>query len=151
MKFQRLTHIFYLVAIDQLIKLCVYKQWVSSFIFGPIHITRIINTGITLGWLGIVPAWLLALAQSMIIMTIIYLPLPRLVKTLCLAGGLSNLIDRIVYHGVIDYIHFKLPGFSWPAIINIADLYITAALLLWIIQPSSENTGILHKRTLQSE
>lgn len=45
-----------------------------------------------------------------------------------LAGGLSNLADRL-YHGyVIDFIHVPI----WPSF-NLADIYITVGILLVII------------------
>lgn len=42
-----------------------------------------------------------------------------------IAGGLSNLVDRLYYNGVIDYI--KL--FDWFPIFNIADLLITLSVV----------------------
>ena len=44
------------------------------------------------------------------------------------AGGLSNLFDRIVRGGVIDYLILHIGPFYWPAVLNLADLLICAGL-----------------------
>lgn len=46
-----------------------------------------------------------------------------------LLGAASNVIDRIVFGGIIDYIYFSdaLPVF------NIADLLITGSIILWLV------------------
>ena len=41
-------------------------------------------------------------------------------ELLTLAGGLSNLIDRFMYQGVVDFIVFSVNGWAWPAF-NCAD------------------------------
>lgn len=54
--------------------------------------------------------------------------LSQILTAAVLAGGLSNLVDRL-YHGyVIDFIDL---GF-WPSF-NLADIYITAGILLLIV------------------
>lgn len=53
-------------------------------------------------------------------------------ETCVLAGAISNLIDRLIYGGVVDFIHLSFCGYSFP-IFNIADIAISvgAALILW--------------------
>ena len=51
-------------------------------------------------------------------------------ETFILAGGLSNILDRFVYHGVVDFIVLHLGAWSWPAF-NIADAAIVFGIL-WI-------------------
>ena len=56
------------------------------------------------------------------------------------AGGLSNLIDRIYYDGVVDYIIL----FSWFPIFNIADLLISFSVIavgLYIYSKSREKSN----------
>ncbi len=48
-----------------------------------------------------------------------------------LAGAVSNVIDRSVYGGVIDFIHLSYNSWSWP-IFNIADVAIVLGVL-WIL------------------
>ena len=48
-------------------------------------------------------------------------------------GGLvGNLIDRVIYGYVIDYLHIYIFGFSFP-VFNLADMAIVAGFLLVII------------------
>jgi len=51
----------------------------------------------------------------------------RLALFLLLSGAISNLIDRIIYGGVIDYLDLPfLPRF------NLADLAIILGVIIWI-------------------
>jgi signal peptidase II len=49
--------------------------------------------------------------------------------TLILGGALGNLIDRILYGEVIDFLDFYWDGFHWPAF-NFADSFITVGVAL---------------------
>ncbi len=49
--------------------------------------------------------------------------------SLLLSGILGNLIDRICYHYVIDFIHFHVGSYSFP-IFNIADIGIVVGTLI---------------------
>lgn len=51
---------------------------------------------------------------------------------LILGGALGNLIDRLFYGHVIDFIHWYYKNFSWPAF-NLADSAITLGATLMII------------------
>jgi len=44
-------------------------------------------------------------------------------ETLVLAGSISNILDRIMYGGVIDFIVVSFGSYSWP-VFNIADIAI---------------------------
>lgn len=52
--------------------------------------------------------------------------------TLILGGALGNVIDRIAFGAVVDFLDFHAYGYHWPAF-NVADMGITcgAALLIW--------------------
>jgi len=49
-----------------------------------------------------------------------------------IAGSLSNLIDRMYYHGVIDFIVIAFRDYAWP-VFNIADMAIVIGIgiLVW--------------------
>lgn len=55
-----------------------------------------------------------------------------LALSLVLAGAVGNVIDRIAFGAVIDFLDFHAWGYHWPAF-NVADSAITcgAALLVW--------------------
>jgi signal peptidase II len=51
---------------------------------------------------------------------------------LVVAGGASNLIDRIQTGAVVDFLDIHWRGMHWPAF-NLADSYIVCAVLVWIL------------------
>ena len=58
---------------------------------------------------------------------------------LILGGALGNLVDRLRYGEVIDFLHFHLGGYYWPAF-NVADSAITIGagiLLLLLLKPAT--------------
>ena len=52
--------------------------------------------------------------------------------SLILGGALGNVIDRILYGAVVDFLDFHAFGWHWPAF-NVADMAIScgAVLLVW--------------------
>jgi len=57
----------------------------------------------------------------------------RLALLLLLSGALGNLIDRVLYGEVIDFLHLYYDDvFDW-ATFNVADIYITAGLILLVV------------------
>lgn len=50
-----------------------------------------------------------------------------------IGGALGNLIDRIRFGAVIDFLHFYYDTFSWPAF-NLADTFITIGVILIVIE-----------------
>ncbi|MCL1891852.1 MAG: signal peptidase II [Alphaproteobacteria bacterium] len=63
----------------------------------------------------------------------------RIALSLIIGGALGNLIDRIRFGAVIDFLDFHVRGFHWPAF-NVADICISigvaAYLLGWLITRS---------------
>ena len=49
-----------------------------------------------------------------------------------LSGGLGNLIDRVVWGHVIDFIHFYYENYSFY-IFNLADTFITIGVIIFIL------------------
>ena len=57
---------------------------------------------------------------------------------LLLGGIFGNLIDRIIHHGVIDYLSFTFFKYSFP-VFNLADIAITVGVFLLIISMIIDN------------
>jgi signal peptidase II len=55
----------------------------------------------------------------------------RFALALILGGAVGNLIDRLLYGHVIDFIVWYYQGFVWPAF-NIADSAICVGMFLWL-------------------
>lgn len=49
-----------------------------------------------------------------------------------IAGSVSNLLDRVIYGGVIDFVLFSYHQYSWP-LFNIADVAIVCGVGLLIV------------------
>jgi signal peptidase II len=53
---------------------------------------------------------------------------------LMLSGGISNVCDRLLYGGVLDFIHITCKGWSWP-LFNLADVSIViGVIVIWCQQ-----------------
>jgi lipoprotein signal peptidase len=83
-----------------------------------------VNTGIGLGILAKSPNWVIAI--STVILAIGFYKFKTFSERVILIGGLANLIDRLVFGAVTDWI--MLPGVKiW---FNLADVYINLGLAL---------------------
>lgn len=128
-------------------------SFILDRIFKDYYITKIPEQGFLFfqdffGGIGLLPAknfgvaFSLALPQLLLMVSVIVILLFVIYKmsqyrlmgkiflsgtlALIVAGGLSNIIDRFLYGGVIDY--FKIGG--WP-IFNIADILIVVGVFWW--------------------
>lgn len=131
-----------LLAIDQIAKsyVSIYLTQGYALLPGILHITYIKNTGVALGIAGNNP--FLAIIMQLVVLTFVirFLRLQysrmnlgtKVALTFILAGGTSNLVDRILYGAVIDYIDVSAIIPNFPAF-NLADTYIVVGLLLFII------------------
>lgn len=54
-------------------------------------------------------------------------------EILVLAGALSNVYDRFVYGGVIDFIALEYHGYYWP-LFNIADIAVVIGVVLMVYE-----------------
>ncbi len=63
---------------------------------------------------------------------------------LIMGGIFGNLIDRIIHHGVIDYLSFKIFGYSFP-VFNLADMAIVIGVGLYLIEIIKDKQRIRSK------
>ena len=96
-------------------------------------------------------AWIFVFISTVAIIAIlvIYHQTPRehrMVRTgliLIFSGAIGNLIDRVVYKEVIDFLDFYYKGVHWPAF-NIADSCITIGVGLMILDLLKKHRKNIH-------
>jgi signal peptidase II len=82
--------------------------------------------------------WVMIVATATIIAFIFYYLVrraksyERMPLILIVGGALGNLIDRIRFGAVVDFLDFHIGGLHWPAF-NIADTFITIGVLMYIL------------------
>lgn len=64
--------------------------------------------------------------------------------TLIVGGAIGNLVDRVRFGAVVDFLDFHIGGWHWPSF-NVADIFITVGVLLYIL-----NWWIARRRCLKN-
>ena len=129
--------------LDQFIKILVNKYIefgkVISIISNFFNLTNIKNTGAAFSILQDNTILLIILTVIIIIILDKYIKkeknftkLSSLSLGLIMGGIFGNLLDRIIHHGVIDYLSFKIFNYHAP-IFNLADITIVLGVLLFLI------------------
>ena len=115
-----------------------------------LNLVLVYNKGAAFSFLSDAAGWqtpllvLFALAAAGIV-TVLIVKKPQ-EKLLCaglaliLGGALGNLIDRLRFGQVVDFIDFHLRGYHWPAF-NVADSAITIGAALLIIEGFVHHEG----------
>jgi signal peptidase II len=104
--------------------------------------------------------WLLSIAP-LLVMLALFIYVVRQINNfslfklfafnLVIAGGLGNVIDRIVYdRHVTDFMNLGI-GSLRTGIFNVADMYITAGVIALFIVYNSKNKGLLKPDNLQDQ
>ncbi|MFZ1910523.1 MAG: signal peptidase II [Burkholderiales bacterium] len=134
-----------IVVLDQLSKWAVLSAFAPGerlALTGFFNLVLAFNKGAAFSFLAGAPGWqtplFIAVAAAAIVIVSVLLvrsPADHLVRTglaLILAGALGNLIDRLRFGQVVDFLDFHLYGWHWPAF-NVADSAITigAGLLIY--------------------
>jgi signal peptidase II len=99
------------------------------------HLVNVRNTGAAFGMMSTLGNWFFIPVTLLAIAIVSYL----LIKTddstigftLILAGAAGNLIDRLLYGSVRDFLDFSLGSYHWPAF-NVADASLSVGLFLLI-------------------
>jgi len=134
-----------IVLLDQLSKITLSRMMVFGqfdTITSFFNLVMVYNRGAAFSFLADQPGWqryffagVSLLASLLIIWMLKRHSGQRLfcwAMTLILGGALGNLIDRIAYGYVIDFLDFHVGGFHWPAF-NVADSAITLGAVLFIL------------------
>ena len=129
-----------LVIIDQIIKYFVsaYLQPVGSIsvIDNIFSLTYVENKGVAFGMFSDMRWIFVALTSILLVIIIFYMFKKRpkgkffyVCAALIIGGGIGNLIDRIFYGYVIDYLSLSF----FPPVCNFADYCITAGTIMLVI------------------
>ena len=123
------------------------KWWVVTIFMNPprvvevwpfFSVVMVWNRGITFGFLGDAPFWgrwaLVGLSLAIVAILLLWL---RRAETkwraaaigLIIGGALGNVIDRVNYGAVADFLDFHVTGYHWPAF-NFADSAITLGVAI---------------------
>jgi signal peptidase II len=113
-----------------------------------LDLTHIHNFGISFGlFAGQLPAWFLSLIGIFIIFCIIYMLIKskniieKWALLMIIAGGISNIFDRMINGYVIDFVYLHYSEMYWPAF-NFADIYISIGIIIFLYQVLKD----MHKR-----
>ena len=113
----------------------------SIFINDYLNLDLIWNTGISFGLLSQnanIYYHLISLVIFFVIIFLIFLIIKatfieKILYSLILGGAIGNLIDRLIFFAVPDFIDFHINNLHWFTF-NIADIFITLGIILIIAQ-----------------
>jgi signal peptidase II len=135
----------FVVLLDQVSKAWVLAsfRYMESLVVTPFfNLVLVYNSGAAFSFLADAGGWqkwffiVLALGISAWLLSLLrqhagerLLPLAL---SLILGGAIGNVIDRLRFDAVVDFLDFHLAGYHWPAF-NVADSAITVGvvLMLW--------------------
>ena len=134
---------FFIVLTDFVLKKCMLlllfeqpKQIVVTTFF---NLTPVWNNGISFGLMSSQPEMVRFIIPILALLVITYLIsqlrfqryLQQLASAIISGGAVGNVIDRILYGKVVDFLDFHIGGYHWPAF-NIADVAICTGIAMWI-------------------
>jgi signal peptidase II len=98
------------------------------------------NRGVSFSAFNFIMPVVLSVFTALIILWLLYylfkraLPYERLPIALIIGGALGNLVDRVRFGAVVDFIQWHIGGlWTFPAIFNIGDMFITFGVILYLI------------------
>ena len=133
------------IVLDQL-----SKWWILTSVMAPprvipltsfLNIVLVWNRGVSFGMFGTAPHWLpWALALFAVLISVALAIWLRRTEShllasalgLVIGGALGNVVDRVRYGAVVDFLDFHVAGYPWPAF-NVADSAITLGVGLLLL------------------
>ena len=145
-----------IIALDQVTKLAILRRDVVD-IYPEMEITSFLNLvlvqnkGISFGLFSRYEVgWLISILTIGIVV-VLFIWMRKLERailalpfSLIIGGAIGNLIDRLNYGFVVDFIDFHFFGWHWPAF-NIADSAITVGVIFLLIASFSNNFKLFSK------
>ena len=148
---KRATEIILIIVLGIIIDQCT-KIYVSNLMFINnfsslkllpfLDIVFVRNTGISFGMFsegGLVGRYFFSAFSITVGSFLIFLSILTEKKLVCLglclisSGAIGNVIDRIYFGGVIDFIDIFVYNFHWPAF-NFADIFITIGVIILLFE-----------------
>jgi signal peptidase II len=127
------------IAMDQITKYMIvtsFNTYDSIEIFPFLNIVNVRNTGAAFGMfrgLGSGFFIVISLAAIIFVVNLIMRNAYNFIGlSLILGGAVGNLIDRLFYGKVVDFIDFSIGNFHWPAF-NVADSSLTTGIGIILI------------------
>lgn len=133
------------VVLDQVSKITMSKFLLygqSEPVTTYFNLVMVYNKGAAFSFLSDQPGWqryfftvVSVIASIFILWMLKRHPTQRLFcwsLSMILGGAIGNLIDRIAYGHVIDFLDFHVGGWHWPAF-NVADSAITLGAILFVL------------------
>ena len=143
-----ITCLLLVVVLDQLSKSWVVHHFMlyesREIIPGFFHLTYLTNTGVAFGLFAGRPGWLrqaFFIGVAVIAVIAVFFIYRRMkgisrwyIAGLAMIGGgaLGNLVDRIRFGSVVDFLDFSVSGHHWPAF-NVADSAITVGVAIIVM------------------
>lgn len=107
-------------------------------ISGIFHFRFAWNTGVAFSFLNKWPSLVVVLTLLVLTAVVLFLFCPkrerladRIMLAFIFAGGLGNLIDRVIYGAVVDFIEFTFISFP---VFNVADICVVMGTLLFCVR-----------------
>jgi signal peptidase II len=137
--------VFAIIVLDQVTKYLIVNA-LSSYdsieIFPFLHIVNVRNTGAAFGSFKSLGSSFFIIISVAAIIFIVYLLMKRAYNTFglsfILGGAVGNLIDRVLYGQVVDFVDFSIGSYHWPAF-NVADSALSVGIIIILM------TSVLRK------
>lgn len=132
------------------------KAWILNDVMAPPRVVEVtsffnlvltFNRGISFGLFGGQAGPWLFIAVALAIVAVLLVWLWRgtsarlsLALGLVIGGALGNVVDRLRFGAVVDFLDFHVAGYHWPAF-NLADSTITIGVLILIADSLFDRSG----------
>jgi len=127
---------FIVIALDQATKYLIVTSLASYDaieIFPFLHIVSVRNTGAAFGMFRHLGSNFFIIISAAAVVFLVYLIVKNAYNlfglSLVLGGAVGNLIDRLYYGKVVDFIDFSIGNYHWPSF-NVADSALTVGIII---------------------
>ena len=143
------------VAMDQISKLLILEflyQGKLELIPGILNFTYVENRGMAFGmlsdhrWVFMLLSTVGIIAMAAYLYFFVKTKLGRVALSLVIGGGIGNMIDRVAYGFVVDFIDFCALGELWVWVFDVADAAVCVGAGLFILDLILETVRELKKQ-----